>query len=156
MAWTRVVVQQDAFHGFPQHCASCLSLEDLEVFTAEASGLFIDRVAYDVPICRRCAARFRKLKALGWPIRFLFLFAGVGIAHVTFHNWTLDWLVPAGCLFLGDMLISAMNLRGGPVRVARKARQATVIFWMSNEQYATEFAAMNSVTYEPVLFAPVL
>ncbi len=131
-------------------------MEDLEFFAVEAKGLFLDQIAYDVPICRRCAARYRKLKTFGWPLQFLFVFAGAGFARLTFHNWILDWLFSVGALLLCDILISTMNLRGSPVRVTRKLRHATLIFWMVNEQYATEFAAMNSATYEPVLFAPVL
>jgi hypothetical protein len=158
MAWTKVVVQKSLYHGFPQLCASCLAMDDLQpvMVTSRTSGLFQEPIHYEAPICSKCAARYRKLKLLGWPIRLAFVCAGVWVARFAFDTWVLRWLLPAGVLMLGDWFVSSFTLKDGPVRVYRKGKQGTITFWIRNEQYAQEFAAMNSAMYEPVLFGPVL
>jgi hypothetical protein len=158
MAWTKVVVQKSLYHGFPQHCASCLALDEFQqvMVTSRTRGLFQDPIEYEAPICSKCTARYRKLKLLGWPIRLAFLGAGAWVTSFAFDSWVLRVLLPPGTLMLGDMFVSTFTLKDGPVRVSRKGKQGTVTFWIRNEQYAQEFAAMNSAMYEPVLFGPVL
>jgi|GEM_PF-3282247 hypothetical protein len=158
MAWTKVVVQKSLYHGFPQHCASCLAVYDLQqvMVTSRTRGLFQEQIDYEAPICSKCTARYRNLKLLGWPIRLAFAAAGAWVASLAFDSWMLRCLLPAATLMLGDWVVSNFTLKDGPVRVYRKGKQGTVTFWIRNEQYAQEFAAMNSAMYEPVLFGPVL
>jgi hypothetical protein len=158
MAWTKVVVQKNLYHGFPQHCASCLAMDDFQqvMVTSRTRRIFQEPIYYHAPICSKCAARYRKLKLLGWPIRLAFVGAGVWVASRVFDSWVLLWLIPTGALMLVDWLVARFALEDGPVRVYRKGKQETVTFWIKNAQYAQEFAAMNSAMYEPVLFGPVL
>jgi hypothetical protein len=158
MAWSKVVVQENLYHGFPQHCASCLAMDEFQqvMVTSRTRGLFQEQSQYEVPICSRCTAKYRNLKRMGWPIRLAFLGAGVWVASLAFDSWVLRWLLPAGTLMFGDWFVSRFTLKDGPMRVFRKGKQEPITFWIRNEQYAQEFASMNSAMYEPVLFAPVL
>ena len=153
MTWTKVVVQRSTFRGFPQHCASCLTMDNLEVFTARTSGWLQKAASYRVPICANCARRDRWLSRIGWLLLVLSPLAGDWIA---FHFNLTGWIRFAARTLITLPFIYLVGHRKVPVKVFKKSGQGTITFWLRDEQYAQEFAALHSAMYEPVLFAPVL
>lgn len=152
MPWTKVIVPTAFFRGFPQHCASCLSMENLQGYTAGAKRIFQDRLSFDVPICANCAKRDRWLSRALSLFLVLSLIGGRWIAdHFDLTVWARDAITIVTFVF-----VHWAGRQKHPVSVSKKSGQDTVTFWMRNEQYAQEFATMNAAAYEEATFAPML
>ncbi len=160
---------------FPQRCASCGSptvekqetseqptqatqaQERRQFFGCLLAGLLgaliagnrREYVRFSIPLCRDCAARERRSKAIPWALLLLGFLALVALPFLpigprTDSTWVLwSMLLGLGLVLFSAVLIATASTRGPVVIRAVKDRSQGVVPSFRNAEYGEEFRQVN-------------
>ncbi len=158
--------------AFPQRCASCGSptvekqetiqrptqtQERRQFFGYLLAGLIgaliagnrQEYVRFNIPLCRDCAARERRSKAIPWALLLLGFLAVVALPFLLIgtragNTWGL-WsvLLGLGLALFSAVLIATASTRGPVVIRAVKDRSQGVVLSFRNAEYGEEFRQVN-------------